>query len=354
MSHIKISVIVPVYKVPETYLIQCLESLKNQHNFNELQIIVVDDGSPEKKLVQICDRYADDFLILHKQNGGVSTARNLGMEHATGEWIAFVDSDDWCEPAMFQDLLQYADQQTVLPDIVVCNCFVNMRDRQVINPFYAQTDTPFVWNQQTKETTLLQIMGRNTRYNAPEIAIGVPWAKLYRKEFLTSNSLQFEPELKRMQDNIFNLYAFDDAKSVAYLKKPLYHYRKFEDSRSNKYSPEVVSDFEKVLRWNKRFLARYPSNTELKQGYYSRVLQSFHAYMRFWLFNPQNTMKYTEKKQIIKELMKREPYAEAFAHIDLRHSNSSLAIMILLLKCHCFRILGAMVAFRQQAHKAQQ
>ena len=104
----KLSVVVPVYNV-ESYLSQCLDSLLEQE-YNNLEIIVVDDGSSDRS-GEICDQYARKYSNIrsyHKFNGGLSSARNYGIDYASGEYIAFVDSDDWIKPTMFELLMSNA------------------------------------------------------------------------------------------------------------------------------------------------------------------------------------------------------------------------------------------------------
>ena len=106
MKNETISVIVPVYKV-EPYLRECVDSIINQ-TYKNLEIILVDDGSPDN-CGAICDEYAakdSRVRVIHKENGGVSSARNAGIEAATGDYIGFVDSDDWIEPDMYENLLE--------------------------------------------------------------------------------------------------------------------------------------------------------------------------------------------------------------------------------------------------------
>lgn len=347
-----ISIIVPIYKVPSDFLKQCLDSLKNQTIADRLEVIIVDDGSSDEAALSLCETYSSAFTILHKENGGVSTARNMGMEHASGSWISFVDSDDWCEPNMFEKLLKQASHTQQQPDIIVCDCIVNLRTEEIVNHFFAR-NRQWSWNSKLRQQTLLQIMGKNRYYDAPEVAIGVPWGKLYNAAFLRRNKLKFKPELKRMQDNIFNLYAFDKAENVIYTPECLYHYRKFEDSRSNRYSPDVVEDFEKVLNCNRVFLKSISANRELWQGYYSRVIQSFHSYMRFWLFNPKCTLTYHRKSQILTGLMRSDPYSEALKNIDLKTCNRTVAIFSVLLKFHAYYLLGWLTVRRQETRKAQ-
>lgn len=101
-----ISIIVPVYNV-EKYLERCIESIVNQ-TYKDIEIILVDDGSPDNCPV-ICDRYAEKdnrIKVIHKQNGGLINARKSGLEIAQGDYIGFVDSDDWIEPEMYEYFAQ--------------------------------------------------------------------------------------------------------------------------------------------------------------------------------------------------------------------------------------------------------
>jgi glycosyltransferase involved in cell wall biosynthesis len=119
MKNPLISVIVPVYKV-EQYLATCLNSIVNQ-TYKNLEIILVDDGSPDN-CGKICDEYAqkdDRIVVLHQPNSGVSRARNAGLDIAKGEYIAFVDSDDYIALDMYEELMSIAQKQSA--DIVTCN-----------------------------------------------------------------------------------------------------------------------------------------------------------------------------------------------------------------------------------------
>ncbi len=124
----KISVIVPIYKV-EPYLRKCLDSIVGQAH-RDLEIILVDDGSPDN-CGAICDEYAardERITVIHKANGGVSSARNAGLERATGDWIGWVDPDDWIEADMYEYLLTNAKKHQA--DIAVCGLYRVYGDRQ--------------------------------------------------------------------------------------------------------------------------------------------------------------------------------------------------------------------------------
>lgn len=131
-----ISVIVPIYKV-EAYLERCVESIRNQ-TYRNLEIILVDDGSPDR-CGEMCDAFAKEdprIRVFHKENGGQSSARNLGLDNMTGEYVGFVDSDDWIEPDMYYHLYELMEQYQA--QITCCGTQKNFSNGKVsyFNPKY--------------------------------------------------------------------------------------------------------------------------------------------------------------------------------------------------------------------------
>ena len=127
-----ISVVVPVYNV-EKYIDKCINSIINQ-TYKNLEIILVDDGSPDN-CGNICDEYAkkdNRIIVIHKENGGVSSARNIGIKNAKGKWITFVDSDDWIENDYVEKLSKIGIQNKA--EVVLCGYNrINNNDKQPIN-----------------------------------------------------------------------------------------------------------------------------------------------------------------------------------------------------------------------------
>ena len=125
-----ISVVIPVYKV-EKFLNECVQSVLSQ-TYENLQVILVDDGSPDR-CGEMCDKWADKdhrIQVIHKKNGGLSDARNAGLAVAAGAYIAFVDSDDWIAPQMYEVMLKTIKEQNA--DIVACGIVNTYGDRQIL------------------------------------------------------------------------------------------------------------------------------------------------------------------------------------------------------------------------------
>lgn len=170
MNENLVSVIVPVYNVAQ-YVAECLNSLLNQ-TYRNLEIIVVDDGSTDNSL-QICNTFLSDtrVKVFHKENGGLSDARNYGLEKATGDFVLFIDSDDFLDLDMIRVL--YSNLQSTNSDISICGSYKYYSKDKVIP------------NQKNCELVCLdRIKAIEWLYDFDHYGVGV-WNKLLKKIFLT-------------------------------------------------------------------------------------------------------------------------------------------------------------------------
>ena len=212
-----ISVIVPVYKV-EPYLEQCVESLRNQ-TYQNLEILLIDDGSPDK-CPAMCDRFAaqdDRIKVIHKTNGGLADTRNAGMDAATGDLIAFVDSDDWIAPETYEELVRMLQNNPQM-DIACCAAARVRGDEEVETTFsYYPTGTILPGSQITRRILLDEI--------GSQVVKG-----LYKR--FCWEGVRFP--LGRLYEDIPTTYkAFIKAKEVGFIDKPFYKYRLNDESISN-------------------------------------------------------------------------------------------------------------------------
>ena len=214
-----VSIIVPVYKV-EPYLARCVESLRNQ-TLEDIEIILVDDGSPDN-CPWMCDEFAEAdprIRVVHKQNGGLSSARNAGLKVAQGQFIGFVDSDDTVDPDMYRSMLEVAQREKV--DFVMSDYLripesgdTYLKTLEIRPGRYDKADI-------RKEIFPQLIMGENVDYG-PLLSV---WHCLYRADFLQSNRFCFDEEVRWSEDNIFSAIAGYHADSFYYMKgQGLYHY----------------------------------------------------------------------------------------------------------------------------------
>ena len=213
MTEPLISVIVPVYKV-EPYLDRCVESIVNQ-TYRNLEIILVDDGSPDNCL-QMCDAWAERderIQVIHKENGGLSDARNAGMAAASGELMGFVDSDDWIREDMYQLLLE--NMQENGSDISACGVKMiwdnGSPERMLTREGCCVLETEDAMRAVIKEDWLKQPV----------------WYKLYKTELV--KTIQF-PVGKYHEDVFWTYQAVGAAKRVSVLDEPCYFYRQRNSS----------------------------------------------------------------------------------------------------------------------------
>lgn len=201
----KISVIVPVYK-SEPYIRRCLDSVIGQ-TYRDLEIILIDDGSPDN-CGAICDEYAEKdnrIKVIHKENGGVSSARNAGLAVAKGEWIGWVDSDDWIETDMYAYMIKHAAESNA--DIAVCSRFEEHRACRVFRGYEREEvlDT-----EQALKLLLKNDVMQNFLHD-----------KLWRRELF--NDLVF-PERMTFEDVAVVYKLFMRAKCIICLPEAKYHY----------------------------------------------------------------------------------------------------------------------------------
>ena len=203
-----ISIIVPVYKV-ETYLRQCVDSILNQ-TYNNLEVLLVDDGSPDN-CPKICDDYAMQdtrIRVIHKTNGGLSDARNAALEVCAGEYIAFVDSDDWIEPQMYSDMMAMMSEK----DLEIVFCTVReIVDGEAVGIRYHYFPDGTVMD--AKEVQKLALKD--------EIAAAV-WMRLCKKDCF--NHVRF-PVGRNYEDIAVTFLPFERADKVGFLDRPYYNYR---------------------------------------------------------------------------------------------------------------------------------
>lgn len=230
------SVILPIYNVAP-YLPRCIESILEQ-DFKDYEIILVDDGSTDES-AQMCDMYAgqhQNIRVIHKENGGLSSARNAGFDMAEGRYIWWVDSDDWIEKGALAELHRVSCKDH--PDVIKFNYYsVNNKKRMI-----SCEAAPGLYTDE-KDISLLVEMALYTTRRFPLSA----WGHAYSRCFLEETGIRFVSErLVCSEDYLFNLSVLPRASSVYILSAPLYDYRLREGSLSQRYRVNLMTRYEKL------------------------------------------------------------------------------------------------------------
>lgn len=210
---VKVSVIVPVFNV-EKYLSCCLDSLLKQ-TLNNIEIICVNDGSTDNSL-QILQEYAKksaQIKIISQENGGLGYARNVGVQQAKGDYIGFVDSDDFVSSDFLEKL--YTAAVKFNADVVLTNFYIYNNETKEVYPY--------------RDMKLIHRLSEANSFTAkeyPDVLLNVgSWDKLYKRDFLIKNGIKF-PEKRIYEDFNYTYYTLTRAKQIVALTDRLYYYRK--------------------------------------------------------------------------------------------------------------------------------
>lgn len=310
----KISVIVAIYNTPEKYLRKCIESIINQ-TLKEIEIILVNDGSQEETR-KICEEYEqkdERIKLINQVNQGEAVARNVGIQNATTEHITFVDSDDWIEATMCEKVNNFI--KNIDYDIIIFNCYVDYPKKSIKNKFYPKEG---LLNEQDIEQIQLQNIEKGiVQYYPPETNISVPWAKVYKKEFIQKDDLQYVPNIIRMPDAIFNMEAFEKAKKIYIYNEYLYHYQKNEFSICERYSKDTINYYETYFKFVEDYIKQYSKNEKFRDTLNLKIVTSIDKYMYNYFFHKDNPNKHQEEE--FKELLDKDLYKNAMRDVKIRY-----------------------------------
>lgn len=209
-----ISVIVPVYNV-EKYLDLCIQSILAQ-TYADFELLLVDDGSTDSS-AEICDKYAEEdsrVRVFHKENGGVSSARNMGLDNIRGEWVVFVDSDDWVENNYLSLLIDNSETSFVLSSYIY--------DRPNKKTYEQLIDTSF------------SISANNLTDLLMKGAYMTPICKLYRRDIIQNNVIRFDTRISSGEDTLFVWQYLLYVDNVTTLSDATYHYCITDNGLSHK------------------------------------------------------------------------------------------------------------------------
>lgn len=258
-QNVSISIIVPVHKAEE-YLSRCIDSILGQ-TFRNFELLLIDDGSPDNS-GNICEEYAardSRIRVFHKENGGVSSARQCGIENAAGKYSIHADPDDWIEPDMLECM--YAKAEETGADMVFSDFFIETKDGGRIseeNPY--STDSKIV---------LKRLLSNELHGNL--------WSRLIRHSIYKEHGIRFPETINLMEDKYVICEILRHGCKTAYINKAFYHYDCFTNDNSlvRRFSPDSV-------RQLKEFVAHFENvldNDEYKDAIYRQKVQ-----IKEWIF----------------------------------------------------------------------
>lgn len=336
-----VSIIIPIYKVPQKYLRQCIESCINQ-TLKEIEIILVDDGSPDECGI-ICDEYAakdSRIKVIHKENGGLAAARNTGQDLANGRTIMFLDGDDYLESNCCE--LTYKKLKEHDVELVMFDQYVNYPNSQLKqHSFYdGYGERLFVGEECRKlQARVLDFNGK----------IAMAFMKLMKADYLRKNNIRHINELKQGAEGfVFNIQLYEHLERAYYLNKPLLHY--IYNSQSISHTASVKNNIMiiRCMEWIDGYVKHSKNPQNLHSAVLHRMLYVICTTAITGYFNPYNTQSHKEKVSGFKRFMAKPLVNEAIKYAKRKGLNLQRKIILGLISLRMYRVLALLGCLRRK------
>lgn len=316
------SIIVPIYRV-EAYIKQCIESILNQ-TFQNFELLLIDDGSPDR-CPEICDQYqsADERVkVFHKKNEGLVKARETGLLESKGEYIGFVDGDDWVESDWLRKVTDII--HTSHPDVISYNVYLNFSKKEKLQPF---TLTSGLYDKSLLESQIYPIMIYTPEckfYNFgvyPSIS-----NKIIKKEIVLKNRCR-DPRITMGEDACCVYASLLDANSMYVMADYFYHYRQNPESMTNGYDERRFLKYKSLLQYLEKNLKDkgYDLDRQLR---YHRAFRTKHAILNE--SKAEGSLRI--RTQQLKDKMEQYGFADAFDGLVIERMGIATRIFIYLVK----------------------
>jgi len=310
----KISIIIPVFNTNIKYLNECFQSIQDQSE-TDFETIIIDDGSKSEvaNYLDLWMKNDNRFRVIHTQNKGVSAARNRGIQEAIGQWITFVDSDDYLEQDALKIALKIAED--TMSDIVMWRFDKDYNGIRKETVFVGEKELVFEGQKiEQIERMLLNFYKYGNKMQFTFLATTI--CKLYRSNIIKSNHILFCENVQNGEDAIFALEAVHYAKKIFFKNVILYHYRYVEGSASMNSSPKVLNSWIQNRKELKRVLYKTGKFFEYEEDYNYHALEILKILL-FTVIIKADTKK--EQMQDLKSLMSEEVFGKC---IDNLHFNN--------------------------------
>lgn len=333
-----VSVILPIYNV-EKYLNKCIETVVNQ-TYKKLDIILVDDEAKDSS-PEICEMWKkkdERITVIHKKNGGLGLARNTGLEYAKGEFVVFVDSDDFLENNAIEKLLIQRDNA----DTVLCGHNVYYGKNNIEKKHIKYAGEKFD-GEKVKEI-LLEMMGSLSEENDDIVLPVSVWHGIYSMDIIRKNHIKFPSERVFIsEDMVFDIDYFSHSKKVKFIDDCLYYYRKNnENSLTSVYNPErFKKEIDLYLELNRKLSEIYS-----KEKYILRLQRTFLGRTRSCIVR---AVKQTQKPlEEIKNICNNEKVMEILENYPFQRNKKSLSFFNYCIKKKYVHLLYIMVRLKEK------
>ena len=334
----KITFIVAIYNVCE-YLEECIDSiLLNKGNY---EVLLIDDGSTDRS-PEICDKYVQEYPnvhVYHKENGGVSSARNLGISKAQGDWIYFVDGDDAVSSTIVDCVGDVTDDVQIIYtgfDYLI-NGTIKENSKKITSKFYLDGDEI----NNIRYSILNYDYDKHKHYNGM-FNYNTPWAKLYNREYLIRNNSLYTLGIFRNQDSLFNYGLLNNVKRVLFLPTVTYHYRIIGSSVSNKYNTNMQNYNLQAINEYKKIIDFENDKNALSQFYVLCMKHLLYA-CKLNFCHPDNPKSFKQRKDDFLYSRNNSFYKEGYKLGNIKYFRLSIRPLAYAVKYKLFFLTDLMI-----------
>lgn len=339
INHPLVSIVVPIYKVPEKYLRHCIESCINQ-TLKKIEIILVDDGSPDD-CGKICDEYATKdsrIKVIHKQNGGLAAARNSGLSAVNGETMMFLDGDDFLELDCCKIIYNLLIEKNV--QIVLFDQKLVYQSSVKPTPVCSHTSEMFSTNHQCRE-----LQARILDFNG---WVGTATSKLVRMDYLKSIGFKTDFGLRQgVEGFISNIVLFEHVESAYYIHQPFYNYVYNDDSITHTPNLENNLLLIKGMEYIEGYANSHPVSPSFRRNLLNRILYIVITAAIQGCFSPTNPMKYKDQVQWFSNYLNNYLIKQALVEADRIGINGQRKVVLFLIEHKLFRGLQFLAYLRK-------
>lgn len=334
-----ISVIVPVFNA-EVYLRRCIESILCSQ-FKKFELLLVNDGSVDQSR-SICKWYEKKdrrVRLIEQEHLGVSAARNRGICESSGEWIVFVDSDDFITDDFFSLIMrkEYEAQDLLIFDFAGSDEWRRYLRRR-------QSSQKAIMERQYNEKDNLLLVDKMLRCHqlmkGGHTDLRSVGAKAYKRKIIQQYFLEFPAELIMGEDQIFQIGYQMKVKRCIYLKKAVYFIETHPDSATQRYQADTWKHYLYFLRHLKDVLKSYPCYPVWKEGYYDAVLSNLKGILVMGIFHPQNSDSTSKKYKLCRKIRGLQMVERAVKYSNRQTGDWTRKVLLFFFRFRCYPVVG--------------
>lgn len=327
----KVSIIIPVYNV-EKYLPKCLDSVVGQ-SYADLEIICIDDGTPDGSAAVILSYAEKDgrIKLISQENQGLSGARNTGIGAATGEYIVFLDGDDWLDTEAIKAAVEKAERNSA--DVVMWGYVREFPDRSAEKKIFGSDKTFDEKGSRELHRRMAGLLGAETSDPSNADSLSTAWGKLYRTDIIRNNHLEFvDTKIIGTEDALFNLFYFGFVHRAVFINSPFNHYRKDNEvSLTRSYKPKLFSQWNELYDRMEAYIKSNRLQEEFTTALNNRICFSMIGLGLTELLNRDKKARIRN----IRKFLSTDRYRKAYKALNIKYLPIHWKVFFILCKLRC-------------------